>query len=969
MQKYGVTGLVLLLIGSVAFTISLPVHARETQEESLSEAERIFVRSILPMFKTKCFVCHGNDAEDIRGEYDMRSHAKLVQGGESEEPAIVAGFPEKSPVYLAATRTHDWWSPMPPKENDALDSKQLAALKRWIELGALWPSESRQKEIQAEYAEQWNAADGIQVATSGGLDDDWTQRRYKPEQLWAYQPLAKIDLPEQIQNPSAAIDYFVDAKLKQQQLPPAPLADRRTLIRRATFDLIGLPPTSQDVEAFLNDPAEESIAFSKVIDRLLNSDHYGEKWGQHWLDITRYADSSGFANDFERGSAWRYRDYVIRSFNNDKPYNEFIQEQIAGDELRPEDSEALIAVGFLRMGPWELTGMEVPKVARQRFLDDATDSIGQVFLGQMLQCCRCHDHKFDPLPTRDYYSIQAALATTQLVERKAEFLPQENVSGFEEGRYLLLRQKYYQKQLSLLNNKLIANARDWYKEKQWDASAFEQALKKSNHNYKSARSLLQRQKHPAEQIPDKLVGFQPQDFGMERVARKGLQRIKWMLDRYEPYAFSVYNGHTPNLKNVSSPLRLPHKTNQGELEQTAILTGGDPFSPSLQVQPAVLSVVRGFQSAENASGLAVHPQSTHLFPESTHSPIQGRRTKLAQWVSSAQNPLTPRVMVNRIWQGHFGKAIAGNPNNFGATGKRPTHPQLLDWLARSFIDSGWSVKAMHRMMMLSQAYRRASAHPNPDLLAKQDPNQELCAVFSPRRLTAEELRDAMLQVSGELNSTMGGIPVRPLINQEAALQPRMVMGTFAEAWQPSATRKQRNRRTIYQLKLRGLKDPFLDVFNAPSPDLSTEKRDASTITPQVFSLFNSQSSYARSLAWAAELTSSSAKQTPTEIIQQLFQTAYARLPSNQELDLFLTQWKTNEQFHTQQQLQATQYPNVVVRTAVEENTGEKFTFTEPLEVADDLEPDWQPTDLTIQQRALADLCLVILNSNEFVYIY
>jgi hypothetical protein len=347
--------------------------------------------------------------------------------------------------------------------------------------------------------------------------------------------------------------------------------------------------------------------------------------------------------------------------------------------------------------------------------------------------------------------------------------------------------------------------------------------------------------------------------------------------------------------------------------------------------------------------------------------VNGRRKALADWIASPQNPLTVRVMVNRIWQGHFGQALAGNPNNFGATGKKPTHPELLDWLAATFVERDWSVKAMHRLIMSSEAYQRASAHPEPEALTKSDPEANGYVVFPARRLTAEELRDAMLRVSGELNSEVGGIPVRPEMNLEAALQPRQVMGTFAEAWQPSPLPSQRHRRSIYALKIRGQLDPFMEVFNSPGPDLSCERRDASTVTPQVFALFNSQATYSRALALAARVLKEATIREAA--IERAFHLAFARRPKPSELQCCLVHWEAMTARHQALHFPKTARPREVVREAVEENTGEKFRFSEPLEAAADFVPDLQAADVSAETRGLAEVCLVLLNSNEFAYVY
>jgi hypothetical protein len=913
------------------------------------DAESLFVRRVWPLFQEKCLACHGNDEKKIKAGYDMRTLKSATQGGESGVKALVPGKPEESPLYLASTRQHADWEPMPPKEADQLKPEQLAWIKEWMTNGAPWPDEAERNVIAKASADKWSAEDGITVKVKGALTPEWANRRYTPESLWAYQPVRKPEI--RITKNEHPVDVLLAVK------KPAPEADVRTLIRRATFDLTGLPPTPEEVAAFESDWSDVSDrhdAWLRLINRLLESPHYGERMARHWLDVVRYADSSGFANDYERGNAWRYRDYVVRSFNGDKPFDQFIQEQIAGDEMLPNDPEKLIAAGFLRMGPWELTGMEVAKVARQRFLDDVTNSVGETFLAHSLQCARCHDHKFDPVPTHDYYSMQACFATTQLTEREAPFMNSENTSGFEEKKYLEARRAEHLAVLKVLDEKLLQNASEWFAEKKidptkWNA-AVAQAKKGGGKNPKkgfsdvfgAARQILTKQGMPEDQYPPKLVGFEPQDFGNERVARKGLERLKWEMERYEPYAFSVYNGVTIPMVTVYQPLRMPgDRMKNGELEQTAILGGGDPFSPTKPVQPGVLSILGSIE-----------------FPEA----VEGRRTALAKWIASKDNPLTTRTIVNRLWLWHFGQAIAGNPNNFGSTGKKPTHPELLDFLAATLIEKDWSVKEMHRLIMTSAAYRRTSfqTRSKPDELENSS-----YAVFKPRRLMAEELRDAMLSITGELNPTLGGIPNRPEINIEVAMQPRMVMGTFAAAWVPNPLPQQRHRRSLYALKVRGLRDPFMEVFNEPAPDFSCEAREVSTVTPQVFSLFNGQSSYDRALALAHRVL----KEKAADPIARVFTLAYSRQPTADEKDACEAHWQQMQAKQASPPLSKPKPPLEVRREAVEENTGEKFSFQEKLPGYADFVPDLQPADCDAKTRALADVCLVLLNSNEFAYLY
>ncbi len=774
------------------------------------------------------------------------------------------------------------------------------------------------------------------MKTSGGLSEQWTKRKYKPEDLWAFQPIQRDFSDVLSGTDDNPVDLFIDRKLAEHGIEPAPTANRRTLIRRATFDLLGLPPTPEQVDEFLTDTRSDEEAFAALVDRLLESPQYGEQWARHWLDVVRYADSSGFANDYERPNTWRYRDYVIRAFNDDKPFDEFARQQIAGDELGRDNVENLIATGFLRMGPWEHTSMSVAKVTRQQWLDDITDSVGQVFLGQALQCCRCHDHKFDPIPTGDYYSIQSVFSATQFCEVDSEWLESENLSGMEDDhRYHRLRHKLNNQRLGELGKKKKQYEEEWLQENGYPYKTFAEAKQ---------GGVLEKD------LPRNGLLKTPAEYGMERIGRKWQNRFAWEFDRYKPVAFSVYNGKTRKPRGQYGRIDMPgDPMKEGELEQTAILTGGDPFSPSQLVKPGPLSAVAGADAVQ--------------FPTA----VNGRRTALANWIADPNNALTPRVIVNRIWSYHFGRGIAGNPNNFGATGKKPTHPWLLDWLATDFTSGGWSIKRLHRTIMNSRAYRRASNHPAPSAVKKSDPSGNSYAVFHPRRLEAEEIRDAMLFVANELNLEMGGIPARPDMNLEAALQPRMIMGTFAPSYVPNPKPEDRNRRSVYIHKIRGHRLPFMETFNQPGSETSCELRDQSNVTPQVFTLMNSEESNDRALALAARVLKET--KNDDDAIKRLVQIVYGRKATAEEVNGINQHWQQMTAIQQQREPQPRQWPTEVVREAVDENTGQPFTFTEKLFVYEDYVPDLQPHQVEARTRGLGDVCLALLNSNEFVYVY
>ena len=907
------------------------------QQKKPSPAEKLFALKVQPIFQNKCFGCHGEKDDELEGGFDLRTRESFLKGGDSFEAELLTPGDSSQGHFLAIVSRQEEGYEMPPKEADRLSEEEVWAIRDWIDGGAPWPNKEKVAQIYKDYAE------GTAWKTSGGLSQEWTDRKYKQTDLWAYQPLW-TDTKNVLDDQQSTIDYFIDQKLQSAKIGPAQLADRPTLIRRATYDLLGLPPTRKQIEQFVQDPRNDHLAFEALIDKLLSSKHYGEQWGRHWLDVVRYADSSGFANDWERPNAWRYRDYVIRAFNSDKPYDEFVREQLAGDELAAKlanpnpntndrASELHIAAGFLRMGPWEHTGMSVARVTRQQFLDDITDSVGQVFLAHALQCCKCHDHKFDPVPTRDYYSIQAVFATTQFAEVDAKWLPSENLNNIEENwKYKDQKIAATRKLSQAIQNRNAQYIEKWFRSK--------------NLPYKTVAE-ARKAKVPKEQMPPRRYGWTPNDYGQDRVVRKWEKRHPWEKDQYRPIAYTVYNGKTLVKNSNQGRLHKPaNPLKQGYWQPTTILNGGDVGSPGEKVTPGILSAA----------------QLDQEFPDS----YTGRRLAFAEWLTSGKNPLVARVIVNRIWQYHFGRGIAGNSNNFGATGKPPTHPKLLDWLAKDFMDNGWSIKKLHKKIMLTAAYRRSSQHDQFADLRAKDPENKYYAVFEQRQLAAEEIRDSMLAVTGELNRQLGGIPNRPDMNLEAALQPRMIMGTFAPSYVPNPKPEQRNRRSIYALKLRGQRDPFMELFNQPGPDKSCELRDRSMVTPQALTLLNGEETNDRALALAIRAT----RETDSQLaaLSRVFELAYGRQPSPNEKEAAMSAWEKLTAIEKEIKYSAKSYPTEIKRTANEENTGQLFTFVEELIEYKDYVPDTQPHQVDASTRGLANLCLAIFNSNEFMFV-
>jgi mono/diheme cytochrome c family protein len=919
--------LVRLLVAAVLLARS-PLPARAADPAVMpAGADDLFRQSVLSVLKQRCLGCHGDDPKKVRGDLDLRSRAGLLKGGKSGRPALVPGDPDSSRLYVAVTRRDDALL-MPPKDTDRLTAAEVDAIRRWVAAGAPWPDPAP--------AADWRAApaEGVTIPTSGGRSPEWTNRKYRPDDVWAYRPLRRPTVPAP--GPGAApVNNPIDAFIRQRLLErgvvrAAPPADRATLLRRVTLDLTGLPPTPEETDAFLHDDAPD--AFARVVESLLASPHYGEQWARHWLDVVRYADTGGYANDYERPNAWRYRDYVVRSFNQDRPYDRFVLEQLAGDEIDPADPELLVAAGFLRLGPWEQTAMSVAALTRQQFLDDVTHSAGVVFLGQALRCARCHDHKFDPVPTRDYYRLQAVFAPVQFAEREAPFLPSENTSGFAEGRARAERR--------------LREARDYLaalRKKSDDAVA----------DYLRERGVARLTDLPEDERPKKrFFGLSKLELSLDKVYQKRVDYFERERLRYEPFAFSVYDG-PPNGYTSVKAVNPPAGRRDGPVPAVHVLLGGSPEAPAEAVTPGVLSALAPAGEA---------PGAWSPIPEAP----DGRRLALARWVASPDNPLTARVIVNRVWQYHFGKGLVATPNNFGKMGRRPTHPGLLDWLAAWFIEHGWSVKQLHRLILSSAVYQQGGTHPDLERLRRLDPNDDLLAYFPPRRLEAEELRDAMLAVTGELNPEVGGPGVFPEINREAALQPRHIMGSVAPAYQPSPLPRQRHRRTLYAFRYRTLSDPLLDAFDRPRSETSCERRDETTVTPQALALFNGEFAHARALALAAVLGRQC--DDPAGRIDRAFRLCYGRPPAAEDSRLCLEHLARMTAYHREHPPTPTRLPTSVRRHMVEEMTGEEFEWDEELDAMRDYRRDLQPWDAAPQTRALADVCLVLFNSNEFLYV-
>jgi hypothetical protein len=543
-----------------------------------------------------------------------------------------------------------------------------------------------------------------------------------------------------VKNP---VDAFILAKLKKEGLRPSPEADKRTVLRRVYFDLIGLPPTPAEMDAFVADKSPE--AWSKTVEKLLSSSHYGERWGQHWLDVVRFAETDGYEYDTHRGDAWRYRDYVIRAFNNDKPFDRFILEQLAGDEVTPKEDETLIAAGFNRLGPVRKNaGNQEVASSRNEILTEMTNIVGAAFLGMTVGCARCHDHKFDPIRQSDYYRMQAFFAST-----------------FEKD---------------------VARATP-EQEAEWKAKT----------------APIQAE---IKQIRAKMFQFRgkkdPESLDQREKLTKQIEELEEKLPAPLPSIHSVVTKE--------------------EAVATHVLNRGEYTQPGDRVGPRPL-------------GILMPPGAPELPPSKTP------RTELAKWIADPENPLTARVMVNRIWAGHFGKGIVDTPNDFGRMGGQPSHRELLDYLANEFVAGGFSVKKMHRLILNSSAYRQSSSMPADAALkaavTEKDPGNKWLWRFNRRRLEAEELRDAILTVSGQMNEKAGGPSIMVPIDKGLVAQLYK-----PSQWAPAKDPAEHNRRSVYLLVKRNLALPFMQAFDAPDGSASCARRESSTHAPQALEMLN-----------------------------------------------------------------------------------------------------------------------------------
>jgi mono/diheme cytochrome c family protein len=784
----------LVFWGSGIYLLALFAFMLHASAEFPQEAAQDISRQAYAILKKNCFACHG--ATRTSG-LDLRTAESVRAGGEGG-PVIVPFEASESRLYLFIN--HAEKPAMPPGKK--LPDADIETLRRWIETGASFggfentaASASNEKR-KTEPAEVEAAIEERPITTE--------ERRY-----WAFQQLQRTDPPlitnknPNPPNPPNPIDAFLLAAMKAKGLSPSPQADRRTLIRRAYLDLTGLPPGPEEVESFVKDSSPD--AWERLVDRLLASPHYGERWARHWLDLVRYADSGGFEFDVDRPEAWRYRDYVVNSFNTDKPYDRFVREQLAGDEYASDaefDSrEAMIATGFLRLGPEGGGGGER---GRQDSLDDLITTTSLTFMGLTVACARCHDHKFDPITQKDYYRIQAVFFSTRPVSYPLVGPDVVAAHKAETGRIESLQRPLKKSKADLeapylktLVDEAVGRLPE-YMQIAWRTPEA-QRTPGQRLNVGQIRKTLENDPLSARITEEHIVARMSE---ADRRRHDDLKAGIKELDKQKPKPYPTARV----IGEDGSKARPSYFLHRGSIDVKGPL-----------MTPGVLSVVS---------------ETDYEFPAPpANAKSSWRRRGLAEWMVSPKNPLTARVMVNRIWQHHFGEGIVRTPGNFGKMGESPSHPELLDWLAAEFIERGWSMKQMHRLMMTSRAYRMAS----DDIAANValDPENRFFWRMPRVRLEAEIIRDQIMAVAGNLDRTLGGPAVFPYID------PKLFQSSTKRTWpgkpddDPSTW-----RRSLYVFSKRSIRYPLFETFDQPNLINSCDRRNRSTIAPQALLLMN-----------------------------------------------------------------------------------------------------------------------------------
>ncbi|HEX3152148.1 MAG TPA: PSD1 and planctomycete cytochrome C domain-containing protein [Gemmataceae bacterium] len=767
------------IVLAVCLTLPGIVLAAGPEKEFSPEALAFYDREVLPILKVNCFKCHADGK--LKGNFSLATRAGILKGGDLG-PAVNLEKADDSNL-LKAVRYKDGLE-MPP--TGKLKPEQVETLAKWVKSGL---------------AMKDSGAVAAKVEHKGGTVTA------ESKNYWAYKPVQRPTLP-QVKNASWVvnpIDAFILAKLEAKGLSPAAPSARVALVRRLYYDLIGLPPTPDQVDAFVNDKSDR--AYETLVDNLLASPHYGEKWGRHWLDVVRYAETNGYERDNPKPFVWKYRDYVIRSFNADKPYDQFIREQLAGDEMPGFNPDAIIATGYFRLGLWDDEPAD-PLQAMYDEYDDMVATTAQAFLGMTMNCARCHDHKIDPIPQKDYYSMVAFFRDIRRYSDDRNVRSAANITDITPPE----RRSTYEGELRERKAKIAELTRLM-------TAIEDAAIKKMPAEDQRAAEANDRPQ-VIKKVPNFLDADQKAEY--RRLGRNRAELEK-KPDPSQDLALSVNN----------CVVRPP---------TTNVMTRGNPHSPAAVVQPAFPEVL-GFPA----------PKINDAGKDARSS---GRRTVLANWITSKDNQLTARVMVNRVWQGHFGRGIVASSNDFGKFGTGPTHPELLDWLASEFVARGWKIKSLHKLILMSQTYQM-SAQASPEAL-RLDPGNMLFGRFNMRRLTAEEVRDSILMVSGQLDLKPGGPSVYPKIS-DAVLAGQSIPGNGwikkdakGEGYDPKNPTAG-NRRSVYVHVKRSLQVPILIQHDQADADGSCPVRYTTTVPTQALGMLNGEFTNSAAAAFAGRL--------------------------------------------------------------------------------------------------------------------
>jgi len=812
------------------------LFAAETGGPSTASKDPVFETDVRPILKANCFHCHGEE-EKLRGGLDLRLVDLMRRGGDSG-PAVNPGDHASSRLFQMLAEDE-----MPPADDQRLDPAEIDVIRRWIDAGA-----------------KTNSAEPEKLPEPGEFFIAPAERQH-----WSFRPIEKPAVPDNGQQ--HPIDAFLAEKLAEHELDFSEPADRATLLRRAHFDLVGLPPTPDEVATFVADDRPD--AWQRVIDRLLDSPHYGERWGRHWLDVAGYSDSEGYNDEDEiREDAWHYRDYVIRSFNEDEPWDEFLVEQLAGDELvgathanaqglanrDPEAREKLTATGFLRLGP-DGTGSKPdnPERARNAVITETVKIVSSSLFGLTVGCAECHDHRFDPIPQEDFYRMRSLIAPVYDTEnwrkpnaRRAALLAEDKRAQADA----------MEAEAKKVNELYLAEMRRIVD------IVFERELKQ----VPEAKRTFAREAYetPAKERTPEQVAFLEDKYPSVNVQRS---RLHLFLNKYEDgdelkkdyealnEAAKLIRGRKP------SPEYIRVATEDTDhVPETRVFHRGDFRSPEGEpVSPAGFEVLGAAPLPENDPDL----------------PTTGRRLAWAKHLTSGEHPLVARVLVNRFWMHHFGRGLVATPGEFGMRSSGPSHPELLDWLAAHFMENGWSLKRLHRLVLTSRAWRQRSGRRSEAMAI--DADNRLLWRMPVRRLEAETVRDAILSVSGRLNRSRFGAPV-PVSKTEG--------GLFAVAGgEPGEDDGQGFRRSVYVQQRRTAPVAMLEAFDAPQMEPNCERRISSTDAVQSLELMNGRFALAESEAFARRVLSHCGEDaTPREQARRAWELVFGTPPSDERLD-------------------------------------------------------------------------------------